>query len=85
MASIERTPGSLPPSHRSRVDDLAYPSVSAWFDDHRGRRSLPPNETRRRTYACWWLAIVSRIRAYRRLPYAMRSTARPPSPASCEL
>jgi hypothetical protein len=79
MASIERTPGSLPPSHRSRVDDLAYPSVSAWFDDHRG------HETRQRTYACWWLAIVSRIRAYRRLPYAMRSTARPPSPASCEL
>jgi hypothetical protein len=37
MPSIERTPGSLPPGHRCRVDDLAYESVSDWFTDHRGR------------------------------------------------
>ena len=37
MRSIERTPGSLPPGHRCRVDDLAYASVSDWFTDHRGR------------------------------------------------
>ena len=37
MPSIERIPGSLPPGHRCRVDDLAYESVSDWFNDHRGR------------------------------------------------
>jgi hypothetical protein len=37
MPSIDRTPGSLPPGHGCRVDDLAYQSVSAWFTDHRGR------------------------------------------------
>ena len=37
MPLIERTPGSLPPGHRCRVDDLGYPSVSGWFNDHRGR------------------------------------------------
>jgi hypothetical protein len=37
MPSIERTPGSLPPGHRCRVDDLAYTSVSDWFIDHHGR------------------------------------------------
>jgi len=29
--------GTLPPSHRCRVDDLRYESVLAWFEDHRGR------------------------------------------------
>jgi hypothetical protein len=37
MPSIERTPGSLPPGHRCRVDDLAYETVSDWFNDHHGR------------------------------------------------
>jgi hypothetical protein len=37
MPSIERTPGSLPPGHRCRVDDRAYASVSDWFHDHHGR------------------------------------------------
>ena len=37
MPLIERTPGSLPPGHRCRVDDLAYTSVSDWFNDHYGR------------------------------------------------
>jgi hypothetical protein len=37
MPSIERTLGSLPPGHRCRVDDLAYTSVSDWFNDHQGR------------------------------------------------
>ena len=37
MPSIERTTGSLPPGHRCRVDDLAYRSVSDWFNDHHGR------------------------------------------------
>jgi hypothetical protein len=37
MPSIEHTPGSLPPGHRCRVDDLAYASVSDWFTDHCGR------------------------------------------------
>ena len=37
MPTIERTPGSLPPGHRCRVDDLAYASVSDWFNDHHGR------------------------------------------------
>ena len=37
MPSIERTPGSLPPGHRCRTDDLAYTSVSDWFNDHHGR------------------------------------------------
>jgi hypothetical protein len=37
MPSIERTPGSLPPGHRCRVDDLTYESVSDWFNDHQGR------------------------------------------------
>ena len=37
MPSIERTPGSLPPGHRCRVDDLTYTSVSDCFTDHRGR------------------------------------------------
>lgn len=37
MPSIERTPGTLPPGHRCRIDDLAYESVSAWFNDDRGR------------------------------------------------
>lgn len=30
-------PGSLPPGHRCRVDDLAYTSVGSWWADHRGR------------------------------------------------
>jgi hypothetical protein len=29
-------PGTLPPGHRCRVDDLAYASLSDWFGDHRG-------------------------------------------------
>jgi hypothetical protein len=37
MALIERDWGSLPPGHRCRVDDLAYTSVSDWFNDHHGR------------------------------------------------
>jgi hypothetical protein len=37
MPSIERTWGSLPPGHRCRADDLAYTSVSDWFNDHHGR------------------------------------------------
>ena len=36
MPLIERTPGSLPPGHRCRVDDLAYNSVSDWFNDQHG-------------------------------------------------
>ena len=27
----------MPPGHLCRVDDLAYDSVSDWFDDHHGR------------------------------------------------
>jgi hypothetical protein len=27
----------LSPDHRCRIDDLAYTTVSKWFDDHRGR------------------------------------------------
>ena len=37
MPLIERDWGSLPPGHRCRVDDLAYDSVSDWFNDHHGR------------------------------------------------
>jgi hypothetical protein len=37
MASVERTPGSLPPGHRCRLDDLAYSSVSDWYRDHHAR------------------------------------------------
>ena len=37
MPSIERAWGSLPPGHRCRVDDLAYTSVSDWYNDHHGR------------------------------------------------
>jgi len=40
MSSIERTPGSLPPGHRCRVDYLAYESVSTWFTDHSGRAPI---------------------------------------------
>ena len=36
-SSLERTPGSLLPGHRCRVDNLAYASVSDWFKDHHGR------------------------------------------------
>ena len=28
---------TLPAGHRCRVDDLAYTSVSTWFQDHHGR------------------------------------------------
>jgi hypothetical protein len=37
MPSNQPTWGSLPPGHRCRVDDLAYASVSDWFNDHHGR------------------------------------------------
>jgi hypothetical protein len=37
MPIIERAWGSLPPGHRCRVDDLAYETVSDWFNDHLGR------------------------------------------------
>ena len=30
-------PGQLAAGHRCRTDDLAYPSVSDWYCDHRGR------------------------------------------------
>jgi hypothetical protein len=36
MSATRMIPGTLPPGHRCRVDDLAYESVSDWFTDHRG-------------------------------------------------
>jgi hypothetical protein len=36
MSGTRMTPGTLPPGHRCRVDDLAYASLSDWFRDHRG-------------------------------------------------
>ena len=37
MPANERRWGSLPDGHRCRVDDLAYTTVSDWFNDHHGR------------------------------------------------